>query len=247
MKVNGQVSSTGYFIKEGDKIEIFKEEVLNSKLYELNLDVIFEDEYCAVINKIAGIPVHSHGHRNIVNALLFNVHISKTKDHLIQPLPVHRLDAQTSGLLIIAKSRKFQVEIGKMLENRNVSKSYTAIVCGKLEGSGFFNDAIDGKDSLSKYECLKTKKDRRFEYLSLLHLNPVSGRTHQLRIHCATAGHPILGEQLYNTEIPNLKGKGLFLCATHLAFGHPITKEEIKLKIEPPKKFTAFFSIDYFK
>lgn len=213
----------------------------NTATFDLKLEVIFEDDHCAVINKPSGISVHSHGHRNIVNALSANVIDSKVKDYLSRPMPVHRLDAQTSGLLIIAKSKSFQIALGKMLEQRKVSKIYTAIVIGKLGGKGQLADSIEGKTSLTEYECLKVIESKRFEYLTLLKLSPHSGRTHQLRIHCANAGHPILGEKLYATHVSNLKGKGLFLCATDLEFIHPISKKRIILKIDPPKKFFNFF------
>ena len=222
-------------------IELYKKLDSNTVSYDLELEVVFEDDHCAVIKKPSGISVHSPGHRNIVNALSKNLEVSKAKDHLTNPLPVHRLDAQTSGLLIIAKSRSFQIEMGRMLEQRKVSKNYTAIVIGKLDGVGQFDDSIDGKTSLSMYKSLKVIESHRFAYLSLLKLSPQSGRTHQLRIHCANAGHPILGEQLYATHIPNLKGKGLFLCATQLDFLHPLTKKMISLEIDPPKKFFNYF------
>lgn len=235
--INGQVATTATIIHPGDIIELFREdkkEVLPSKII---LKTEYEDDHCLIISKPPGMPVHGHGQQNIVKLLEARSNEGTAPDLLIHPLPVHRLDAATGGLLICAKTRAFQVEIGKMFQEKKINKRYAAIVIGKLNGEGSFNEDIEGKKALSRYQTIKHWKDSRFKSLSLLHLFPESGRTHQLRIHCANAGFPILGERKYAQHLPNLKGKGLFLYADKHIFQHPVTSIIIDLSLELPKKF----------
>ena len=202
-----------------------------------SLDVIFEDEDLAVIFKPAGINVSGNQFKTIQNALLFNINPSTKIDALDWPLPVHRLDNQTSGLLLIAKTKLARVKLGQAFEKKTVLKKYTAVVIGDLRDSGEINLPIDGKQSLSFYTSMSVVPSLKNGDLSLLELIPKTGRTHQLRIHCASINHPILGDKLYGKNGLILKNKGLFLCAVSLDFKHPVTKQIITFEVPTPHKF----------
>ncbi len=156
---------------------------------------------------------------------------------MIKPKPVHRLDNQTSGLLLIAKTRNAQVNLGDQFEKKQVRKKYTAVVIGKTPKEGEINIPVNDKEAGTSFKLIMTEASLKFDHLSLIELIPITGRTHQLRIHCYKTGFPVLGDNLYKNENFILKGKGLFLCSTQIEFLHPNTKEELVFKILYPAKF----------
>ncbi len=235
--IDGKAGTSGTHISKGQIIELSKFSNTEAKIYQLKTDVIFEDEFIALINKPPGINVSGNEFKTIENALLFNIKKSKEEDALVKPKPVHRLDNQTSGLLIIAKTHHAQVNLGDQFEKKQVKKKYTAVVIGKTPEEGEINILVNDKEADTVFKRIKTTASLRFEYLTLIELNPISGRTHQLRIHCYKSGFPILGDKLYKNENFILKGKGLFLSSTHIKFLHPITKEELSFNISYPTKF----------
>jgi 23S rRNA pseudouridine1911/1915/1917 synthase len=235
--IDGQTAEYGRWMQPGMLLELIENEAKNPKIFPLKFDVVFEDEYLAVINKPAGFPVSGNRFKTIENALLNNISISTEPDALPFPKPVHRLDALTSGLLIIAKTTITRIELGRQFENKEIQKKYRAIVMGKITESGTIDEPIEGQSAVTDYKLIKTVPSLRSEWLSLIDLWPRTGRTHQLRIHCANIGHPILGDKLYGEEHHVFKGKGLFLCAVELQFEHPITKEKLDIEIEEPNKF----------
>jgi 23S rRNA pseudouridine1911/1915/1917 synthase len=235
--VDNKAVKTGHWLKGGEELRLLEEEITPPGIYHRELPLHFEDNHIAVIFKPAGLLVSGNQFKTVVNAIQSCVKPSEEKDALPYPRPVHRLDKQTSGLLIIAKTRRAVKELGKMFEEGEISKTYHAVVLGKLEGKGRFNDPIEGKESLTFYSSEKVVRSLKSDHLSLIRLQPKTGRTHQLRIHLSNAGHAILGDPLYSPKNLQLKHKGLFLTADQLEFKHPITYERIKIKIEPPKKF----------
>lgn len=237
--VDGNKTSTGHWVKAGQKIELFESTANPPKQYQLDLEIVYEDEYLAVINKPAGIPVSGNQFRTIQNAIMGNIEISNKEDALKWPKPVHRLDGPTSGLLIIAKTAKALVKLGQQFEQKLIQKTYVAIAMGLTPASGVMDDDIDGLKSLSEYKTIKVVNSLRSEHMSLVELSPKTGRTHQLRKHLLGIGHPIVGDKIYGEEGNVLEGKGLFLCALGINFKHPITKEELSLKLEIPHKFRS--------
>ena len=235
--VNGKAGTTGTQISKGQIIEFAEFSENESKAFQFKLDVIFEDDYIALINKPPGINVSGNEFKTIENALLFNIKRSEQEDALVKPKPVHRLDNQTSGLLLIAKTRRAQVNSGNQFEKKQVVKKYTAIVIGKTPEEGEINIPVNDKEAATAFKLIMTEASLKFEYLSLIELKPITGRTHQLRIHCCKSGFPILGDKLYKKENFVLKGKGLFLSSTYIEFLHPITKEELSFNISYPAKF----------
>ncbi|PKQ68983.1 hypothetical protein BZG01_01360 [Labilibaculum manganireducens] len=242
--VNGVVAKTGLWVESGQRIDMCDLELPPAKVFELELEVIYEDEHIAVINKPAGISVSGNLFRTIQNTLPFNLKHSTCIDALTVFRPVHRLDNPTCGLLLIAKTSHAIKCLGAQFENRTVSKQYTAVVIGSLPDKGKVDMPVDGKDAVSSFRVIQRNNSIRNQTLNMVHLFPKTGRTHQLRIHMAGMGTPILGDKLYGSEGEILRRKGLFLCATGLQFHHPVTNEKMDISIDPPYKFGRFMEME---
>ena len=234
--VNGAPTSPAIFVEPGMIIQLVASEKFLPKPFELDLTIHYEDDELAVVYKPAGIPVSGNEYRTIQNALLYNLKPSVSKQALSFPKPVHRLDAATQGLLLIAKTYSAIEALGAQFQKKEISKTYHALVLGKAPKSGVMNDSIGGKDAETVFQCVRTIPSVRHGWFSLLSLLPITGRTHQLRIHCTKIGHPIVGDTLYGED--NTMFKGLFLCSSGLTFRHPMTDEEIVIRTPLPHKFT---------
>jgi len=237
--VNGQTSFDGYWLQPNDKIELVNLELSPPKPYRYKLDVIFEDDDLAIINKPAGISTSGNFYKTIQNVVVDNLKASLKHDALKWPRPIHRLDNQTSGLLIIAKTYKASQNIGQQFEKKDINKTYHAIVIGTPETKGKISTYISEKEAITEYKVLTTVNSIKNESLSLLELSPKTGRTHQLRIHLSEVGFPILGDKLYGKEGLILKRKGLFLCSTGLNFTHPTSGKLLHFSIAVPTKFNT--------
>ena len=239
--IDGDLATTSKFISGGENIELFQSE--NSSSFErlkLNLEVLFEDDYLAIIFKPAGILVSGNKFVTIANGLSQNLIKSKLSD-AVKPQPIHRLDYPTSGILLIGKTSTAISELGKLFENKEIQKTYFAITIGKMNLKGKLNSPIDEKNAHTEFEVLKSVTSERFKYLNLVKLLPKTGRKHQLRKHLSAIGNPVLGDKEYFLENKVLKGKGLFLYASRLDFKHPFTRQEISISKVLPKKFTKIF------
>jgi|TARA_B110000240_G_scaffold81916_1_gene93394 23S rRNA pseudouridine1911/1915/1917 synthase len=240
--IDGILATTSKHISGGEKIELFESE--NSSIFErlkLDLEVLFEDDYLAVIYKPAGILVSGNKFVTISNGLSQNLKKSKQSD-AVKLQPVHRLDYPTSGLLLIGKTSSAIIELGTLFKNKEISKTYFAITIDKMNTKGTINSAIDKKSALTEFEVLKKVTSKRFKFLNLVKLQPKTGRKHQLRKHLLSIGNPILGDKEYFLETKILNGKGLFLHAGAIDFKHPFTKDRISISKELPKKFINIFS-----
>jgi 23S rRNA pseudouridine1911/1915/1917 synthase len=237
--VNGMIGNTGDWLVGEEVIELYDLLEKQPKVFEFDLPIVFEDEDLAVINKPGGIPVSGNYFKTIQNALPHNLQPSKAKDALKIPRPVHRLDAPTCGLLLIAKSKTAHLELSKQFAEKTIQKRYQAIATGQLPEKGEINLPIDDKPSVTRFEVIRVVPSLKNEFLTFVNLYPITGRTHQLRKHLAALNHPILGDKLYGTEGLILWKKGFFLCAVALNFEHPITQKHMTILIEPPKKFEA--------
>ncbi len=235
--VDGKRAEGGNWVEPGQKIVLIDLQNKQPKVFEMPLKVVFEDEFVAVINKPAGISVSGNKFKTIVNALPFNLKPSSSHDVLKTPKPVHRLDYSTSGLLLIAKTSGALVRLGKLFEQREIKKKYRAIAVGKIPERGTLDKNINGQQAITKYQLVSHSRSLHTDWLSLVDLYPITGRTHQLRIHLSEYGFPILGDKMYDDPKKVLKGKGLFLAAVELLFIHPIHGTEIVCGIEMPQKF----------
>lgn len=236
--VDGKIGHASSWISENQKISLVDLENKPPKPLNINLEIIFEDEHIAVINKPAGIEVSGNKYYTIQNALIPNIKSSIEHDALKWPHPVHRLDRSTSGLLLVAKTAAALMNLGQQFENREIQKTYVAVLAGNLSGSGKINTPINGQDAVTYFKMIATYLSLKTQWLSLVELLPHTGRTHQLRIHMANHGFPIVGDKLYGNG-PLLKGKGLFLAAVGVSFIHPNSNKPLKFMINQPKKFDA--------
>ena len=254
ISVNGSFDiKPHYKVKAGDKIIIIIEDKVKAGILaeEIPLDVVYEDKDLAIINKPIGLVVHpAPGNREhtLVNALL-----SRFKElsdiNPLRPGIVHRLDKDTSGILVIAKNNSSHLKLSAQFADHSIKRKYVAIVRGKMEFDENVieaplarhafkreNMAVNFSDN-SRYAKTYYRTLKRFGDYSLLQLEPFTGRTHQLRVHLAFIGHPVLGDKKYgkNDEFPRLA-----LHAQSLGFIHPTTAKFVEFNSSLPQEFLDF-------
>lgn len=239
--INEKRATTAMYVAENDIIKVYEEAVAVKKIFKLVIPVLFEDDDIAIINKPAGFPTNGNYFKTIENALPHNLKPSAAIDSLAYPKAVHRLDNPTSGILIIAKTKSAERHLYKQFEQQEISKTYQAIVIGTTAAQGEITSAVADKKACTQYETLQTVPSLQNAFLSQVQLFPKTGRTHQLRIHLASIGHPIIGDQLYGKEEENYK-KGMFLCATSIQFTHPKTHKKVAFSIDPPNKYKSLLA-----
>ena len=181
--INGEIATTSNWIKSGQVIELIAPDTNPRKVFQLQLEVLFEDDYFAAVKKPAGFPTNGNYYKTIENALPYNLKTSTKTDTLNFPKPVHRLDNPTSGILLVAKTKSAQINLHNQFEAKIIQKEYHAVVAGKLPKSGIINTNINTQNALTEYTTIKQVPALQNECLSLVKLFPKTGRTHQLRIH----------------------------------------------------------------
>lgn len=242
VKIDGDKGFTSNYILGEETIELFQPKTPQNKpLIDIPLEVIFEDEYLAIINKPSGIVVSGNKKYTLENALPNTLKKSTKIDALQRPEPIHRLDYPTSGAILIGKTTQAVILLNLMFEARTILKKYYAVTIGKQNESGFIETLINDKVSKSEFKIISNLASRKYESLNLLELIPHTGRRHQLRIHLASIGNPILGDIKYGKEGLIGKGNGLYLHASSLVFTHPVTNQKISIDIPIPKKFLKLF------
>ncbi len=245
--VNGKVGHTGDFISGGEMLELIEDENKVAKpVVNIPLKVIYEDDCLAIINKPAGILVSGNKRLTLENALPCNLSQACTDDALSHPEPIHRLDYPTSGALLVGKTRASVISLNKIFEERRIRKKYLAVTIGEMPSEGVVEKEVEDKPAKSAWRVLQSVESPRFTFLNLVELTLFTGRRHQLRIHMASIGHPILGDAIYGIEGLILKGKGLYLHSYSLEFMHPHSKEPFEMKAPVPAKFLKLFPLyDY--
>ena len=241
--VNGGAIKSSYKLRDDDEIAV-ELVVQDSEAFEpeeIPIEIVFEDDYLAVIYKPSGILVSGNKFVTIANALSQNLKKSPQFD-AVKPQPIHRLDYPTSGLLLIGKTSTAIIALGKLFKLKEIKKTYYAITIGETCCAGVINLNVDNKKASTDFKVLSSVKSERFNFLNLVELQPKTGRKHQLRKHLSVLGTPILGDKEYFLEHKILNGKGLYLHAATLDFKHPFTGKKIVITKELPKKFTKIFS-----
>ncbi|QZE13417.1 RluA family pseudouridine synthase [Halosquirtibacter laminarini] len=242
--VDGETASSGLWVKEGMNIALYHPAEATLKPYSTDLDIVYEDNWLAVVNKPAGLTTSGNRFDTLENAVQGKLQYSNAPDAYVNFRAVHRLDKATSGLVIIAKTKKCRIMLGQMLESKEITKKYYAIIMGDIQDNGVCCSPINNTNARTLFEKIDSVPSLRSKRLTLVQLSPITGRTHQLRIHMAQKGTPILGDTLYGTQGNILKGKGLFLCAYFLFFKHPFTQESMNMKIELPHKYKKRMEIE---
>jgi len=240
--VNGHPGQTGTWVTKGMFLQLQDHLEKERPVFRLDLKIIYEDEYMAVLIKPPGIPVSGNQFRTVNNALPGVLSPSREADRLSYPRAVHRLDSPTSGILLVAKTGRANIALGQQFAGGTIQKTYQAIVCGFPKEHGFIDEPIQGKAASTSYRVLQRERSLKNDFLSLLELSPKTGRTHQLRIHLSNLGHPIMGDALYGESGKIYKGKGLFLAATGIEFQHPIHKKPMFFESKAPSKFELLLS-----
>ena len=251
--VNGEKKKTAYKVSNGDVITIEKEEPkeIELKAQNIPIDIIYEDDDIIVVNKPKGMVVHpANGNPDgtLVNAIM-----AICKDSLsgiggeIRPGIVHRLDKDTSGLLIVAKNDKAHVNMSEQIKNHEVKKTYIALVRGVVKENEATIDMPIGRSTSDrkKMAVIKTGRNavthikvlKRYNKYTLLQVNIETGRTHQIRVHLSYIGYPIIGDCTYSNGKNEFGVVGQCLHAKCLEFKHPITGAEMKLEAPLPKYF----------
>lgn len=251
--VNGKSKKISYKVQIGDEIELNIPEAKEIELKAENIpvEVVYEDNDIIVVNKPKGMVVHpANGNPDgtLVNAIM-----AMCKDSLsgiggeIRPGIVHRLDKDTSGLLIVAKNDKAHINMSEQIKNREVKKIYIALVRGVVsENEATINMPIgrstkdrkkmavrkDGKEAVTHFKVLK-----RYNKYTLLEVKIDTGRTHQIRVHMAEIGHPVVGDMVYSNGKNEFGVEGQMLHAKSLDFRHPITGKQMHLEAELPEYF----------
>ena len=249
--VNGLVKKAKYTVKEGDVIsyELPEVEEVEYVAEDIPLEIVYQDEDVAVVNKPQGMVVHpSAGHTSgtLVNALMYHIKDLSGINGVLRPGIVHRIDKDTSGLLMIAKNDHAHVALADELKDKKSLRKYWAIVHGNLPNDRGVIEAPIGRSEKDRKKQAVTAKGKpaltRFQVLerfgdySLVELQLETGRTHQIRVHMAYIGHPVAGDEVYGPR-KTLRGHGQFLHARTLGFTHPRTGEMLEFTAEAPAIF----------
>ncbi|HFU4059171.1 TPA: RluA family pseudouridine synthase [Streptococcus suis] len=249
--VNGQAKKAKYSVQAGDVIsyQVPEVEEIDYVAEDIPLEIVYQDEDVAVVNKPQGMVVHpSAGHTSgtLVNALLYHVKDLSGINGVLRPGIVHRIDKDTSGLLMIAKNDEAHTKLAAELKDKKSLRKYWAIVHGNLPNDRGMIEAPIGRSEKDRKKQAVTAKGKeavtRFQVLerfgdySLLELTLETGRTHQIRVHMAYIGHPVAGDEAYGPK-KTLKGHGQFLHARTLGFTHPRTGEVVEFTAEAPAIF----------
>ena len=251
--VNGKKRKVAYKVTEGDMVIIEETEaqMIELKAQEIPIDIIYEDSDIIVVNKPKGMVVHpANGNPDgtLVNAIM-----AICKDSLsgiggeIRPGIVHRLDKDTSGLLIVAKNDKAHVNMSEQIKNHEVKKTYIALVRGIVKENEATIDMPIGRSCSDRKKMAVDKNGRnavthikvlkRYDKYTLLEINIETGRTHQIRVHLSHIGYPIIGDYIYSNGKNEFGVVGQCLHAKCLEFKHPVTGKEMKLEAPLPDYF----------
>ena len=258
--VNGKIVKSSYVVKENDIILVsdIEEENYDIEPENIKLDIVYEDEYLLVVNKPSGMVVHpGNGNYNhtLVNALMYhcNNNLSSVNGS-VRPGIVHRIDADTSGLLLVAKNDMVHNDLAKQISEKSAVRKYICLVQGVIEEDSATIDAPIGRDKNNRKKMCVTgdnSKDaithikviERYHSSTLIECTLETGRTHQIRVHMAYINHPVVNDLVYGYNRVDDASFGQMLHAKEIGFVHPVTKEFMDFQVEPPKRFLEILDI----
>lgn len=249
--VNGKKSKVSYKVQKGDLIQVtvLPLEPLKLEAENIPLDIVYEDEDIIVVNKPQGMVVHpavGHPSHTLVNALLYHIRDLADSPEGFRPGIVHRIDKDTSGLLMVAKNAAARESLEKQLAAKSNKRQYLAIVHGNFAEEEGTIDAPIGRNPKDRKQMAVVEKGKsavthfkvleQYQGYSLVECQLETGRTHQIRVHMAYIGHPLAGDPLYGPR-KTLPGHGQFLHAKTLGFEQPSTGEWLEFSVQPPEIF----------
>lgn len=257
VKVNNKIPKSNYKLKKSDEIEIIipEPEILSVEPEDIPIDIIYEDEDVIVVNKSQGMVVHpAPGNYNgtLVNALLYHCKDLSSINGVVRPGIVHRIDKDTSGVLVIAKNDEAHKKLSEQLKDHSMKREYFALIEGRLKNdSGTIDKPLgrckkdrlkigiveDGKRAVTHYEVLE-----RYNGYTLIKCVLETGRTHQIRVHMASIGFPLVGDPLYGFKRQKFKLEGQVLHAKTLGFIHPRSGEYMEFTSELPQYFSQLIN-----
>ena len=253
VKVTGNVAKPSQAVKAGDEISVTIEDAREIDLSpaDIPIDIVYQDDYIAVINKPQGLTVHAGGgtrDNTLVNALLFHLDNLSGINGELRPGIVHRIDKDTSGLLVVAKCDKAHLSLSEQIAKKTCKREYIALLEGVIkEDNGAIETLIARSDKDRKAMCVSTKKGRkadtyfevekRYKDFTLCRFTLGTGRTHQIRVHAKYLGHPVVGDKVYGYKKQKFALEGQLLHAYRLTLTHPITGETLTFEAPLPEYF----------
>lgn len=252
--VNNKKVKANYVVKIGDKITI-KEgfiEPLDINPEDIPIDIVYEDDDIIVVNKASGMVVHPGSgvrEHTLVNALMYHTNNLSDINGEIRPGIVHRIDKDTSGLMIVAKNNKSHEILSDMLSRHEIRREYIALVKGVFPNETATIDAPIGRDKNNRKKMAVTQENakdaithlrviKRYKDYTLLRLKLETGRTHQIRVHLSYIGYPVYNDPVYTND--NTTEFGQFLHSASIDFKHPITNNEMHFEASLPEYFQVF-------
>lgn len=251
--VNGKNVKAGLVLKQGDKIlcQQKEPEQISAEPENIPLDIVYEDDDLLVINKQVGLVVHpcntTKAH-TLVNALIYHIKNLSTINGVFRPGIVHRLDKDTGGLMVVAKTDFAHKCLSSQLKDKTLNREYKALIKGRIKEDfvveGYLGRNPKNREQMAlvdekngRYSKTIFSVDKVFDHYTLLNCKLTTGRTHQIRAHLKSINHPIVCDKLYGGEDKTLNHNGQLLFAYKLSFVHPKSNELMTFEVEMPKYF----------